>query len=71
VETAGKILLVSAATLALLGLLLLLAGKLGLGRVPGDIVIHRGGVTIFVPLGSMLILSLVASIVAYLAQRLL
>jgi hypothetical protein len=70
-ETAGKMLLIIAAALALLGALLLLAGKLGLGRMPGDIVIHRDGITIFIPLGSMLVLSLLGSLVIYLVQRLL
>jgi hypothetical protein len=70
-EMVGKILLVIAAALALLGALLLLAGKLGLGRMPGDILIHRDGVTIFIPLGSMLVLSLLGSLVIYLVQRLL
>jgi DUF2905 family protein len=70
VETAGKILLLTAAALAVIGVVLLIAGKLGLGRLPGDIVIHRDGLTIFIPLGSMLLLSLVASLLLYLIRRL-
>jgi hypothetical protein len=69
-ETAGKILLVTGAALALIGAVLLIAGKLGLGRLPGDILIQRDRVTIFIPLGSMLLLSLVASLVVYLLRRL-
>ena len=68
-ETAGKVLLITAAALALLGAVLLGLGRLGLGRLPGDIVIHRDGVTIFIPLGSMLLLSVVASLVLYLVRR--
>jgi DUF2905 family protein len=70
VETAGKILLLTAATLAVMGAVLLIAGRLGLGRLPGDIVIHRGGLTIFIPLGSMLLLSLLGSVLLYLLGRL-
>jgi hypothetical protein len=70
-ETAGKILLTIAAALAVLGVVLVLAARLGFGRMPGDILIHRDGVTIFVPLGSMLVLSLVASAVLYVVRRLL
>jgi hypothetical protein len=70
VETAGKILLLVAAALAIVGLLLLVLDKLGLGRLPGDILIHRGGVTIFIPLGSMLLLSVVLSVLVYLLGRL-
>jgi hypothetical protein len=69
-ETAGKVLLVTAVVLALVGAALLLAGKLGLSRVPGDIVIRRDGLTVFIPLGSMLLLSLLASLVAWLIRRL-
>jgi hypothetical protein len=70
IETAGKILLVVAAALALVGLVLLVLGKLGLGRLPGDILIRRDGVTIFIPLGSMLLLSVVLSLVVYLVRKL-
>ena len=69
-ETAGKILLVTAAALALLGLVLLVVGKLGLGRIPGDILIERDGLTIFIPLGSMLLLSILGSLLLYLIRQL-
>ena len=69
-ETAGKILLVTAAALAVLGLVLLLVGKLGLGRIPGDILIERDGLTIFIPLGSMLLLSILGSLLLYLIRQL-
>lgn len=69
-ETAGKILLLTAAALAVVGVVLLFAGKLGLGRMPGDIVIKRDGLTIFIPLGSMLLLSVLASLLLSLIRRL-
>ena len=69
-ETAGRIQLVTAAALALLGLVLLLVGKLGLGRIPGDILIERDGLTIFIPLGSMLLLSILGSLLLYLIRQL-
>jgi len=69
-ETTGKILLVTAAALALLGVVLLLVGKLGLGRIPGDILIERDGLTIFIPLGSMLLLSILGSLLLYLIRHL-
>ena len=40
-----------------------------LGHLPGDIVIQRDNVTIFVPLGSMLLVSVVVSIVLGLLNR--
>jgi len=62
-ETAAKILLVTAAVLALLGGLLLLASKLGVERLPGDIVLRRGNFTLYAPIGLMILLSLVATVV--------
>jgi hypothetical protein len=40
-----------------------------LGHLPGDIVIHRDDVTIFIPLGTMLVVSVVASVVISLIGR--
>jgi len=62
-ETAAKILLVTAAVLALLGGLLLIASKLGVERLPGDIVVRRGNFTLYAPSGLMILLSLVATVV--------
>jgi hypothetical protein len=47
-----------------------MSSKLGLGRLPGDILIQREGLTVFVPLGSMLALSIVLSLVVYVFNRL-
>ena len=69
-ETAGKVLLVIAAALAVAGALLLVLGKLGIGRLPGDIVIRRDGLTVLIPLGTMLLLSAVGSLLLYLIRRL-
>jgi hypothetical protein len=68
-ETAAKILLVLAAVLALLGGGLLLASKLGLERLPGDIVIKRDGFTLYAPLGLMIVLSLALTIILNLISR--
>jgi Protein of unknown function (DUF2905) len=69
VEAVAKILLGVAALLALVGLGLLLASKLGISRLPGDIVIRRGNFTLYAPLGLMIVLSLVATIVLNLISR--
>ncbi len=53
-----------------IGLLLLLAGlawpwlsKLPIGRLPGDIVIEREHLRIYVPIATMLLVSLVLSLI--------
>jgi hypothetical protein len=63
-------------TLILLGIGLLVAGvlwpwlrHLPLFRLPGDIVIARPGFRFFFPLTTMLLLSLVLSVVAWLLRR--
>ncbi len=53
-----------------IGGLLLLAGRLPwLGRLPGDILIERENIKVFFPLGTMLLLSLVLTIVLNLIAR--
>jgi DUF2905 family protein len=41
------------------------------GRLPGDIRIERDGVRIYVPLTSMILVSVALSLLSYLARRLL
>jgi hypothetical protein len=56
--------------LALLGLLVW-SGALGwFGRLPGDIRIERDSVHVYVPLASMLVLSVALSLLLYLIRRL-
>ncbi|MBI4340127.1 MAG: DUF2905 domain-containing protein [Chloroflexi bacterium] len=70
-EGIGKLLLLLGVSLALLGLLLVLAGKVpGIGRLPGDILVRRGGFTLYFPLATMLITSLALSLIVALVLRL-
>ena len=69
-ETAGRILLFLGGGLFLLGLLFVALGKLpGVGRMPGDILIQRGSFTLYVPLVSMLFISLILTFVANVILR--
>lgn len=59
-----------------LGLLLLAAGllwpwlgRIPLGRLPGDLVFERPGLRVFVPLGTMLVVSLLLSLLLWLLRR--
>jgi Protein of unknown function (DUF2905) len=69
VESVAKVLLGLAALLALVGGGLLLASKLGLERLPGDIVIKRDGFTLYAPIGLMIVLSIALTIVLNLISR--
>jgi hypothetical protein len=69
VETVAKILLAAAAILAVIGGALLLSTKLGLDRLPGDLVIRKGNFTLYAPIGLMIVLSLLATLVLSLIAR--
>ena len=50
--------------------LLIASGGLGwFGRLPGDIRLQRGPVRVYAPLASMLLVSVVLSLLIYLARR--
>ena len=62
VESIGKVLIGGALVLLVLGVVFLLLGRLGLDRLPGDLVFRRGGLTVYVPIGLMIVASIVATI---------
>lgn len=43
--------------------------KSGLGRLPGDFVIDRGGFRLYLPLATCLLLSLVLSVILWLLRK--
>ena len=55
--------------LVLVGLLWPLLSKLGLGRLPGDIVIERGNLRFYFPIVTCLIVSIVLSFLLWLLNR--
>ena len=65
----GRYLLVGAIVLAVTGGLLLLAGGLGLGRLPGDLAFGKKNVRVYVPIATSIVLSVVATIVLNLLSR--
>jgi len=59
----GKILIGGAVVLLVLGGLFLLLGRVGLDRLPGDLTFRRGGLTVYFPIGMMILISIVGTIV--------
>ncbi|HEY7748110.1 MAG TPA: DUF2905 domain-containing protein [Aestuariivirgaceae bacterium] len=55
--------------LVVLGLVWPLLARLGLGRLPGDIVIERENFRLYLPLATSLIISLVLSVVLWFINR--
>ena len=62
-ESIGKLLIGAAVVLIVLGGLFLLLGRLGIDRMPGDLVFRRGSFTLYFPIGLMIMLSIVGTIV--------
>jgi uncharacterized membrane protein len=61
-ESIGKVLIGGAVLLLVLGGLFLLLGRFGLDRLPGDLVFRRDNVTIYFPIGLMILLSILGTI---------
>jgi hypothetical protein len=51
------------------GLVLSLAGRAGLGRLPGDVVVQRGNWTIYFPIVTSILLSLLLTGLLWLLRR--
>ena len=62
-EGIGKLLVAGAVVLLVLGGLFVLLGRFGVERLPGDLVFKRGNLTVYVPIGLMILLSVVGTIV--------
>jgi hypothetical protein len=58
----GRTLLMLGLLLAGVGVLWMVAAKLGWGRLPGDIVVRKKNVTFYFPLVSSLVLSLLLTL---------
>jgi hypothetical protein len=63
-------------TLILLGIVILAVGllwpwlgKLPIGRLPGDIIIDRPHLKVYIPITTMIIVSLVVSIILWLIKK--
>lgn len=69
----GRLLLAAGLALAAVGLVLLLAPRLPMvgwfGRLPGDFVFRRGEATVFVPLATSILLSLLLTLALNLIFR--
>jgi hypothetical protein len=65
----GRWLIALGGVIVLIGVIFLVGGRLGLGRLPGDLQWTRGNVRIYAPLGTCLVLSLVLTLVLNLIGR--
>lgn len=65
----GKLLLGGAIVLLALGGIFLLLGRFGLDRLPGDLVFRRGNFTVYAPIGLMIVVSIVLTVLLNLFLR--
>jgi hypothetical protein len=65
----SRALIVLGLVILAVGLLWPLVAKLGLGRLPGDIIVQRDNYTFYFPLVTGLVLSVVLSVVIWLLSR--
>jgi hypothetical protein len=65
----GKYLIIIGAVLIIAGLLGLAGERLGLGRLPGDIVIERENFRLYLPIASSIVISVVLSVIFWLISR--
>ena len=68
-ESLGKLLIVIAVVLLVLGGALFLLGRFGMDRLPGDLVFKRGSFTLYFPIGLMILLSVVGTIILNIVLR--
>lgn len=56
----GRLLIILGAIVIGVGLLLTFAGRIpGIGHLPGDILIRRGNITVYLPLATSILLSMI------------
>jgi hypothetical protein len=64
-----RILITVGLLIALIGQLWPWIAKLGLGRLPGDLIIDRPGFKLFAPFTTMIVISVVLSLIIWLLRR--
>ncbi len=70
VESLGRMILYIGILLVLIGGFFILMGKIPwFGRLPGDIIYRRGGVTIFFPITTMVLVSIVLTLLMNIVWR--
>ena len=68
---AGKLLMIAGGVLFVAGVLLTFTGRLPwFGNLPGDVHVQRDGFSLYAPIGSMIVLSILLTIVLNVVARL-
>jgi hypothetical protein len=70
-QQTGLLIVAAGVVLIVVGLLVGAGGLSWFGHLPGDLHIERGGTRVFVPITSMLLVSVVLTVLVNLVRRLL
>jgi len=65
----GRVLMITGWLVFLIGLVITILSRLALGRLPGDVVVERGSFTLYFPIVTSILLSLVLSSLLWLLRR--
>ena len=65
----GRLLVGAGLALTVVGVLIVAAGRVGLGRLPGDLSFGSENVRVYIPIATCLLLSLVATVILNLFLR--
>lgn len=65
----GKTLVIIGLLLLVIGGILIIGQKFGLGKLPGDIYIKKGNFTFFFPIVTCIIISLILTIISNIFRR--
>lgn len=70
IEQFGKLILLTGLLIAVIGLFIMLTGKISwIGRLPGDILIKKKYFTLYFPIATSILFSIVLSLVLYLLTK--
>jgi hydrogenase-4 membrane subunit HyfE len=65
----ARFLIILGITILILGLLWPYLGRMGLGRLPGDVLIERDNFALYIPLMTSLLISIVLSLFLWLVNQ--
>ena len=65
----GRVLIIAGLALVAVGFLWPYLGRIGLGRLPGDIVIEREGFRLYIPIVTSLLISVLLTLVFWLFRK--
>ena len=65
----GKFLIIFGSAIVLLGVIVSVAPRLGLGHLPGDILIKRKNFTLYIPIASSILISVILTLLLNLFRR--